>query len=393
MVTLLFIPNFSALGLRSGDIAFSVGVFVILSMLATQLIRYRPLRRFHNLIFIALSLPVLEFFIGIWVLYYLAASLVAFGILKWIQKATRKSFPFFFGITVFLFILVISKIKTAHTFEFLGLSYFVFRAISSFVESYRGQLDDMTLAEYLNYSFFFPAFASGPIMRGGEFLAEARGFEAANLLDVFIGSARIAMGIIQALIIAPMLRPYFMEVFNHPESHIYWTYIAGFYLPILYLYLNFAGYSDIAIGVGKLLGVTMPENFNKPFLQTDILLFWRNWHMTLQRYIRDYFYLPLFYKNPSELKMYVGIILTMLLFCIWHQFTWNYFVIGLYEGGVIVIYLLLKKFARKWGRRDLLKSEILSRIVTFLVVSPPIGLFFVGLSQFQTALGMFLGIR
>jgi len=229
----------------------------------------------------------------------------------------------------------------------VGLSYFIFRLIHYLIESYRGTIQNKSLLIFFNYLFFFPTLIAGPIERFQNFSVQALNKSKINLDAINYGLYRILLGIIKKFIFADSLIRYIIPIFNNPqEQH---KLLLLIYIPLLtlHLYLDFSGYTDLAIGISKLLGYRIVENFNKPFLQTNIALFWRNWHISTYTFIRDYFFLPIFGPRTSTLKIYLGLFSSMLLFNLWHRFDISFLILGLYYSFGIVFWRFFQNIRTK----------------------------------------------
>jgi len=232
----------------------------------------------------------------------------------------------------------------------LGFSYVAFRLLHLIFDRRAGRLPAVSLRETLVYVLFFPAFLSGPIDRVERFVKDYRGLEAlplpetARLLD---GGERILGGLLKKFVIADTLAPFTLgaitaEQFNSPAGGWALLYLYG-----IRLFLDFSGYTDIAIGVGILLGVRLPENFDRPYLKTSLAAFWQSWHMTLSNWARYYVFSPLSRAmlkrepRPSPLvSVFVAQLATMGVIGLWHGIAWPFVAWGLWHG--------LGLFVHKW---------------------------------------------
>ncbi len=218
----------------------------------------------------------------------------------------------------------------------LGASFYVLRTLHYLIEGYKGDLPPHTFWDYLNYQLFLPTIVVGPIHRFPVFQREV----ARRRWDpqrISLGLQRILYGYAKVVILAEFL---IGTVLHEYISCI--PFSKGWYLSYIsyfeygsHLYCSFSGFSDIAIGFALLLGIRIEENFRWPFLQPNIAQFWKSWHMSLSSWCRDYVYLPITAFTHNHL---LGIISSMLILGIWHEWSLRYFFWGLYHGVGISIY-------------------------------------------------------
>ncbi|RUA15305.1 MAG: hypothetical protein DSY55_06580 [Clostridia bacterium] len=245
--------------------------------------------------------------------------------------------------------------------RWLGFSYVSFRLIHTLRDRQTGLLPDMDLQTYIGYVIFFPAFIAGPIDRAERFqtdwlgLAQLRGLDAARLGE---GAARILVGMFKKFVIADTLA---LGMALTPDlarqSHsalALWGLLYGY---AFRLYFDFAGYTDIAIGVGVMLGVHLPENFRRPYLKTNITTFWQSWHITLSDWARFYIFSPLSRSllrrkpRPSPvLIVFLGLMATMLTIGLWHGIAWTFLLWGAWHGLGLFIHKRWSDRTRKWYR-------------------------------------------
>lgn len=226
----------------------------------------------------------------------------------------------------------------------IGLSYFLVRQIHFLFEAYKDNLEEVKLSEFLSYAGFFPAFFTGPIHRLPEFLRDLKqgSFNSENLSA---GLERILYGYVKVVVLANYL---VMDFFEFRLNAIELTHPGLFeYLDCVRygsnLYFQFAGYTDIAIGVSLIAGFRLRENFNFPFLATNINDFWKRWHISLSDWCKDYVFKPVFAKT----RLFgLSILLTMLAIGVWHEFSGRYVLWALYHGLGITLWQLFEKNKR-----------------------------------------------
>lgn len=223
--------------------------------------------------------------------------------------------------------------------RWFGFSYIAFRLIHTIRDRQAGRLPSVSLAEYVAYVVFFPSLTAGPIDRIERFIGDLRRPFILESADWTESGRRFFVGLFKKFVIADSLALIVLNEKNalQVQSSIYaWILLYAFALQI---YFDFSGYTDIVIGIARLLGVKMPENFNSPYLKPNLTLFWNNWHMTLTQWFRSYYFNPLTrwlrgLKNPlpTSAMIFITQVSTMLLIGLWHGVTWNFVLWGLWQG-------------------------------------------------------------
>ena len=176
----------------------------------------------------------------------------------------------------------------------VGISFFTFMAISYVVDAYRGEFEPTTLEKFAVYLSFFPHLVAGPIVRPGELIPQLETPRDPRRVDTSRAFYLIATGLFKKVVIANYLASSIVdEVFAAPGQHSSLEILIAVYAYAVQIYADFSGYTDIAIGIALLLGFSFPQNFDSPYAATSLQDFWRRWHMTLSRWLRDYLYIPL----------------------------------------------------------------------------------------------------
>jgi D-alanyl-lipoteichoic acid acyltransferase DltB (MBOAT superfamily) len=223
----------------------------------------------------------------------------------------------------------------------MGVSFYAFTGIAYMVDVYRGEVRaETSFWRYALFTSFFPQLVAGPILRAREFLLQLRPETMPTRpLAVGEGAFLIARGFFKKLVLADSIAlaidPFFANVSN-PSTAGVWA-LPYVYLYALQIYFDFSGYTDIARGLGLWFGFRWPENFNWPYLATSIQDFWRRWHMTLSRFLRDYLYIPLGGSAYGPVRTAINLMLTMLLGGIWHGASWSFMMWGGLHGVFLVI--------------------------------------------------------
>lgn len=285
---------------------------------------------------------------------------------------------------------------------FMGVSYFSFKFIHFLVECYKGKIDKLNYLTFLSYTLFFPSFFSGPINRYNSFSSSIT--TKSKTTDNFLaGGQRIINGLFKKIVLGDFLFPYSIAALNlntaTPLDIIIGVYIYGFYI-----YFNFAGYSDMAIGCGKMVGIELPENFNYPFFKRNLQQFWANWHMSLTAWLTDYIYWPLvkkirhnktLQKKPVTISN-ICIFLTFVICGLWHGDGLNYILWGAYHGVGLAILngytYLIRKHTSNPVKKFINKSPFaygLSNFVTFQFVSFGFLIFACDMEKLQVIFKMF----
>lgn len=217
----------------------------------------------------------------------------------------------------------------------IGISFYTFQALSYVVDVYRGnvavQKNPFTLATYVSC---FPQLIAGPIVRYQEVEKELA-FRRHTFEGFAEGIKRLVLGLGKKVLVANVLYS-LCETFKaqeNPTTLFYWLYIISY---TLHIYFDFSGYSDMAIGLGRMMGFKFPENFNYPFISRSISEFWRRWHMTLGGWFRDYVYFPLGGSRVGKLKLVRNLFVVWMFTGLWHGAAWNFVIWGVYFGLLLV---------------------------------------------------------
>ncbi|MGH3777443.1 MAG: MBOAT family O-acyltransferase [Pseudonocardiaceae bacterium] len=247
----------------------------------------------------------------------------------------------------------------------IGISFYTFHHISYVVDVYRGERPALRdPVAFVAYIAMFPQLVAGPIVRYRE-IADQLGQQRSHRLDdIAAGLPRFALGLIKKVVIADSLAPVVDACFNTPADQMT-TAIAwlGAIAYTLQLYFDFSGYSDMAIGLGRMLGFRLPENFARPYSSASITEFWRRWHISLSRWFRDYLYIPLGGNRQGVQTTYRNLWIVFALVGLWHGANWTFLVWGLYHGTALVL-----ERRCGWGVAAVEPGHWLRRVLTLLVV-------------------------
>jgi alginate O-acetyltransferase complex protein AlgI len=250
----------------------------------------------------------------------------------------------------------------------LGISFYTFELISLSVDIYRRRLPCPSLGRYALFTTFFPHLIAGPIIRGEELLPQLDLGGERTRVRTRRGLWLIAVGLAKKAILSDfLLRPFVDEVFGIAGAGNGPAHLVAAYSFAFQIYFDFSGYSDMARGISCLLGFELPMNFEEPYLSRNPSEFWRRWHMTLSRWLKDYLYIPLGGSHRGEVRTHANVIVTMLLGGLWHGAGLNFVI----WGGLHGVLLSLHRFFRGNRRmvRDRLRwSDVPSILLLFNVV-------------------------
>jgi alginate O-acetyltransferase complex protein AlgI len=330
-----------------------VALFVVL-LIALRLCRSRSSRQLSIL---AASI----FFYGYWNPVYLlllaAPSSVDYLCAQWISKTEdprrRRAFLLislvsnlsllaYFKYTNFF----IRTIATAtglpyHPLEILlppGISFFTFKALSYTIDVYRREIP--LCSSWWRFTMFityFPELVAGPIVRASVFLPQMQRSLHFSWLRLQLGLEMILLGLTKKLLVADRLALFVDAVYANPSIYSPTTHLCAIIAYSLQIYCDFSGYSDMAIGISKIIGYDLPENFNMPYLATSVAEFWRRWHITLSQWLRDYLYIPLGGNRGTKGRTYLNLMLTMLLGGLWHGASWPFVFWGFLHGLALAV--------------------------------------------------------
>ena len=258
----------------------------------------------------------------------------------------------------------------------LGISFFTFTQIAFLVDVYQRKAADFNVVRYGLFVTYFPHLIAGPILHHREMMPQ---FERPEIfrLDVALlaaGSTIFVLGLFKKVVLADRFAAFASPAFaaaGHNELSFFESWGAALSYT-LQLYFDFSGYSDMAIGLALMIGVRLPLNFHSPYKARNLADFWRRWHMTLSRFLRDYLYIPLGGNQKGPFRRYVNLFITMLLGGIWHGAGWTFVVWGAFHGlalvGHAVWRALLRACAPAWGARRWPGLGLLAWLLTFLCV-------------------------
>lgn len=221
----------------------------------------------------------------------------------------------------------------------IGISFFTFTQIAFLVDTYQGKVKEYRFIHYVLFVTYFPHLIAGPVLHHKEMMPQFADlktyrFSSANFA---IGLTIFIIGLAKKVLVADNLAPCANTLFNAHESPSLLVAWGGVFAYALQLYFDFSGYSDMAIGLSRLFGIRLPLNFNSPYKSASIAEFWRRWHMTLSRFLRDYLYIALGGNRHGEARRYLNLMATMSLGGLWHGAGWNFVIWGGLHGLYLII--------------------------------------------------------
>jgi len=226
----------------------------------------------------------------------------------------------------------------------IGISFYTFQVLSYTIDLHRGEIQaQRSFLTLTTYIALFPQLIAGPIVRYAS-IEESLTRRSHSTEDFARGAERFLLGMAKKVLLANTLGQLAGLSRGQPNAVAAWTYLLAY---TLHIYFDFSGYSDMAIGMGRMLGLRFPENFNYPYISRGVAEFWRRWHMTLGSWFRDYVYIPLGGNRVKPLRYCLNVMVVWALTGFWHGANWNYMIWGLYYG----LFLLFEKFVLK-GRQE-----------------------------------------
>jgi len=326
------------------------------------------------------------FFYGYWNFAYLPLLLISTGFNYYLggaianQKPRSKSAKLLlgFGISCNLSLIAYYKyagflIKTTNGLGLdfvipsiilpLGISFYTFTQIAYLVDAFRGEIKRCDLLTYTLFISFYPQLIAGPLLLHQELMPQLQGSKNFRLSyeNLAQGLVWFCFGLAKKLLIADRVSVFVAPVFDNAAQVSFLEAWLGALSYTLQLYFDFSGYSDMAIGLALMLNIHLPLNFDSPYKATSIVEFWRRWHMTLSRFLRDYLYVPLGGNRLGEARRFVNLMITMLLGGLWHGAGWTYVI----WGGLHGMFLIVNHGWRKLGWT---MPKVLGWLITFVCV-------------------------
>jgi alginate O-acetyltransferase complex protein AlgI len=258
----------------------------------------------------------------------------------------------------------------------LGISFFTFTQISFLVDTYQGKAREYDLVHYGLFVTYFPHLIAGPVLHHQQMMPQFARPATYRLVseNIAVGLTIFSLGLFKKVMIADTVAMFSTPVFDAAAGGATLGFVAAWGGALAYtfqIYFDFSGYSDMAIGLSRMFGIALPLNFNSPYKAVNIIDFWRRWHMTLSRFLRDYLYVPLGGNRRGTARRQVNLITTMLLGGLWHGAAWTFVIWGGLHGMYLVVNYAWQAL-RRWLGHDLGRStwpgRHAGRLVTFAAV-------------------------
>jgi len=366
---------------------FSSNVFLILFLPIFLIGYFACPKKGRNIVLLLFSIVFYAYGAPTFILLLLGSTIINFYLVKWLYKTDNLVYKkLFAGLAIALSLGLLGYFKYANFFVDnlnavlgmfglqpftlanvllpIGISFFTFQSITYVVDTYRNVHKPMErLTDYMLYIIMFPQLIAGPIVRYCDIADEIRCREQ-NWAESLQGFYRFVIGLSKKVLIADVIGRQ-VDILLAGDlatmgTGTAWIAILGY---TMQLYFDFSGYSDMAIGLGKIMGFHFPENFDNPYNSASVSEFWRRWHITLGTFMRNYLYIPLGGNRCSKPRMYFNLWVVFLLSGLWHGASWNFVVWGAYHGVWLVLERMgLGKVYEKMGK-------VPSVIITFIIVT------------------------
>lgn len=278
----------------------------------------------------------------------------------------------------------------------LGISFFTFTQMAFLVDTYQGKVKEFNFVHYALFVTYFPHLIAGPVLHHAEMMPQfaRRTVCHINWDNMAIGLSIFILGLAKKVLLADSIADFATPVFDAVKAGgtpmLFESWV-GALAYTLQLYFDFSAYSDMAIGLSLMFNVRLPLNFNSPYKATSIIEFWRCWHMTLSRFLRDYLYIPLGGSRLGVLRRYINLMLTMLLGGLWHGAGWTFVIWGTLHGSYLLINHAWRGIKKNmgWGNGGQL-AALSAGTLTFLAVV--VGWIFFRADRFSSAVTILQGM-
>lgn len=316
-------------------------------------------------------------------IYFVIYFLIELALVKIYEQIRKKGrVLWIYRLFVFLTIVPLALCKLNELdafkglgwFQFIGISYLTFRVVQIIIEMYDGVIEHISVSDFTAFLIFFPTFSCGPIDRSRRFEGDIqKAYKRSEYLELFgKGLEKFFVGIVYKFVLADLAYKVMMQVVEPTVlNEIAYAYTYG-----IYMFFDFAGYSFMAVGCGYMLGVKVPDNFNKPFISKDMKDFWARWHISLSEWFRDFIFTRFIISSTKKKRFKtrlttasVGFIINMFVMGVWHGLSLCYIVYGLYHGILLALTEIYQKKSKFYKRNKKKKwYYVLSWTVTINLV-------------------------
>lgn len=343
--------------------AFVLAALAVLS-------KFAPSKRFlQHALLLAASLVFIAF-----ASWQSAVVILAASIVTWFCGSRKSKRAQYTGIVLLLALLCFYKCADARNVNIivpLGVSFFTFNAISYLADVAKSEVAPASFLRVALYLSFFPRLASGPLQKAGDFFAQLDGERTITRHNLSAGLQMYCFGLFKKLVLADRLSVFVNEVYATPAAFSGLSILLALISYSLQIYFDFSGYSDLAVGTGKMLGFDLPRNFNMPYLSQNVTEFWRRWHITLSSWIRAYIYIPLGGNRKGKARQGANLLIAMTLCGLWHGAAWNFVLWGFVHGLALLLHKQFVTFRKRNGKDsgDNPFGTVISTALTFAFVS------------------------
>jgi len=367
---------------RDEPMLFNSGLFWVLFMAFLPLYALVKQRRYKMMLFvIAFSLFFFYKSSGWFFLLLVVASFIDWWLAQFIESSKNRterrvaltaSLVISLGVLLFFkysnFVMSNLEAIIGGNFQPLdlilpvGISFYTFRTISYVVDVYKGKIQPVDdYIEYLFFLSFFPCLVAGPIVRARDFMPQLQENKPATREMIYGGLFMIMLGVLKKSVFADYIAQYNNIVFGNPGGYTGFELLMAVLGFTIQIYCDFSGYSDMAIGLGSIMGFDLGINFNYPYRSLNVTEFWHRWHITLSTWLRDYVYIPMGGNRKGKVRQHFNLMVTMLLGGLWHGAAWTFIVWGAGHG----IALCVHKLCKPW--LDTIASTRFTRFVSWLL--------------------------
>ena len=256
----------------------------------------------------------------------------------------------------------------------VGISFYTFQTLSYVIDVYRGDIKaERHFGWYALFVSFFPQLVAGPIERPDNLLPQLKADHKLEASNAFAGIQKMAVGFFKKIVVADLIAEFVNSVYNSPESATGFGIVIASVLFSVQIYCDFSGYTDIAIGCARVMGIRLVQNFNRPYQARSIKEFWARWHISLSTWFRDYLYIPLGGNRCSKARHFFNIFVVFFVSGLWHGASWTFVVWGVLHGVYQIVGALTKKPRERIYKALKIKTESLAfvlwqRFWTFVLV-------------------------
>ncbi|MBN2775081.1 MAG: MBOAT family protein [Prolixibacteraceae bacterium] len=373
-------------------------VFYLLFLLVVSTIYYAAGRKFSNPVLFAGSLFFIAFISVKAAVYALAITTINYFLGILLEKIRKRESlkSYFFWIIVLLNIVFLSLFKywnglLEHLNEFLpvlstntktpfsaifiplGISYYIFQVIGYIILVSRGtEKAERNYFKFANLLLFFPKFLSGPVERSNHFLPQLENSGKFDIKNILSGISLIIWGAFKKFVIANNLFFIVNQVYSDVYSFSGFEIMLVFLIQLIYIYYDFSGYTDIALGSAKILGINIIDNFKRPLLAKSVTDFWKRWHISLSSWCNDFIFIPFIvkFRKLGNSAAFIGTFVTFFIIGIWHGAKLTFIILGVLQGLALIYEFSTKRIRFKTASKLPVKlNNTLSRIFVYLFIS------------------------